>query len=66
MINNLNQGVVEKAVEDENEVMIKYLLDNGYIKDPNFKFTPGQFDFSYENEEEDSDDNMEESEEGTK
>ena len=67
IVNSSNQGIVEKAVEDENEIMIKFLLENGYVKDPNFKFTPGQFEFNYnEQDEEDSDEegdeNMDEEE----
>ena len=53
--NSSNQGIVEKAVEDENEIMIKFLLENGYVNDPNFKFTPGQFDFNYNEQDEEED-----------
>lgn len=66
-INNDEEDILKKSVEDENEVMIKYLLENGFVKDPHFKFTPGQFELKMteadefmieegENEDEDDDD----------
>lgn len=40
--NTAGHGIVQKAVEDDNEELINFLKDNGYITDPNFKYTPGQ------------------------
>ena len=37
--NNHSKGIFEKAVEDENEEFIEYLVNNGYCDDPNFKYT---------------------------
>jgi hypothetical protein len=69
-LNNDGLDILKKCVEDENEDMIKYLIENGFVNDPHFKFTPGQFelnlneseDFSIEEgdeEEEDDEDKME-------
>jgi hypothetical protein len=40
--NTEGKGIVEKAVEDDNEELIVWLKDNGYITDPNFSYTPGE------------------------
>lgn len=40
--NTEGKGIVEKAVEDDNEELITWLQANGYITDPNFKYVPGQ------------------------
>lgn len=40
--NTNGQGILQKAVEDDNEELINFLRENGYITDPNFKYTPGQ------------------------
>lgn len=40
--NAAGDGIVEKAVEEDNEELIVWLKDNGYITDPNFSYTPGQ------------------------
>lgn len=40
--NTEGHGIVDKAVEDDNEELINYLKENGYITDPNFTYTPGQ------------------------
>lgn len=40
--NSNGQGIVEKAVEEDNEELIEFLKNNGFITDPNFKYTPGQ------------------------
>ena len=45
--NSRDQGIAEKALEDENESLLIFLIENGYIKDPNLKFTPGQFELSF-------------------
>jgi hypothetical protein len=55
--------VIEKAVDDENEVMILFLMENGYVTDPNFKFTPGQFDLDVNYEEEIDDEDEDENDE---
>jgi hypothetical protein len=39
-INKQKQGILEKAVEDDNETLILHLQAKGYITDPNFKYTP--------------------------
>lgn len=57
------EGLLQKAVEDENEDLIKYLFDNGYINDPNFKYTPGMFELRFNNEELDGIEEGEEEEE---
>lgn len=40
--NNDGKGIVEKAVEEDAEDLIKYLLESGFITDPNFKYVPGE------------------------
>ena len=40
--NTAGRGILNKAVEDDNEELILYLQANGYITDPNFKYTPGE------------------------
>jgi ankyrin repeat protein len=37
VVNHEQQGIVEKAVEEENEVLLQYFITNNYIEDPNFK-----------------------------
>ncbi len=63
VINKDKQGILQKAVEDENEDLIMFLIQNGYVTDPNFKFTPGQFELSMVEESEGCD-TIEEEEEG--
>lgn len=40
--NTEGKGIVEKAVEDDAEDLIKYLMESGFITDPNFTYTPGE------------------------
>jgi len=40
--NTSGMGIVEKAVEEDAEDLINYLMANGYITDPNFKYVPGE------------------------
>lgn len=40
--NTGGMGIVEKAVEEDAEDLINYLMANGYITDPNFKYVPGE------------------------
>lgn len=40
--NKEGKGIVEKAVEDDNETLINWFKENGYITDPNFSYTPGE------------------------
>ena len=47
-----NPVIIEKNVEDENDRMLEYLFNNGYIKDPNFRLNP----IVEWNEEQDNDD----------
>jgi ankyrin repeat protein len=56
--NHAGDGILQKVFEDENEKMVMFLLENGYVNDPNFKFTPGQFELEFHDggEEEDGDD----------
>ena len=38
--NSEGKGIINKAVEDDNEVLINHLQARGFITDPNFKYTP--------------------------
>lgn len=40
--NTSGMGIVEKAVEEDAEDLINFLMANGYITDPNFKYVPGE------------------------
>ena len=40
--NTEGKGIVEKAVDDDNEALINWFKENGYITDPNFTYTPGE------------------------
>jgi ankyrin repeat protein len=40
--NTAGQSIIEKAVEEDNEELIVWLQQNGYITDPNFSYVPGQ------------------------
>lgn len=53
--NTANQGILEKVMEDENEVMLKFLVENGLLDDPDVKYTPGMFDFAFANENDEED-----------
>ena len=58
-MNYTSQGIVEKAVENDSEELIMYLLERGFITDPNFTYTPGgdeNGDDEEEDEEDDEDD----------
>jgi len=58
-VNYTSQGIVEKAVENDSEELIMYLLERGFITDPNFTYTPGgdeNGDDEEEDEEDDEDD----------
>ena len=54
-MNYTSQGIVEKAVENDSEELIMYLLERGFITDPNFTYTPGG-DENGDDDEEDDDD----------
>ena len=54
-MNYTSQGIVEKAVENDSEELIMYLLERGFITDPNFTYTPGG-DENGDDEEEDEED----------
>jgi hypothetical protein len=54
-VNYTSQGIVEKAVENDSEELIMYLLERGFITDPNFTYTPGG-DENGDDEEEDEED----------
>jgi hypothetical protein len=53
-VNYTSQGIVEKAVENDSEELIMYLLERGFITDPNFTYTPG----GDENGDEEDDDDV--------
>lgn len=53
-MNYTSQGIVEKAVENDSEELIMYLLERGFITDPNFTYTPG----GDENGDEEDDDDV--------
>ncbi len=53
-VNNAGDGILQKVFEDENEVMIMFLMENHYVNDPNFTFTPGQFELNFEDQDEGS------------
>eukprot|EP01032_Pedospumella_encystans_P014992 gene14992-17189_t len=40
--NSEGKGIVEKAVEEDAEELINYLVESGFITDPNFKYVPGE------------------------
>ena len=40
--NTEGKGIVEKAVEEDAEELINYLVESGLITDPNFKYVPGE------------------------
>lgn len=40
--NTEGRGILDKAVEDDNEELIVWLQQNGYVTDPDFKYVPGQ------------------------
>lgn len=50
-VNRNKEGLIQKAVEDENEDLIKYLFENNLINDPTFKYTPGMFELQLNHEE---------------
>ena len=57
-VNNLNQSIIHKAVEDDNEEFIAFLMKNGYVTDPNFHYTPtiGIVEEEENNDEDDNED----------
>jgi len=55
-VNYTSQGIVEKAVENDSEELIMYLLERGFITDPNFTYTPGGDENGDDEEEDDEDD----------
>ena len=55
-MNYTSQGIVEKAVENDSEELIMYLLERGFITDPNFTYTPGGDENGDDDEEEDEED----------
>lgn len=71
--NSSSHGIVEKVIDDENIDMLKFLLENGHIDDPNFPkdVDMSQFDFHFHQqamtrieEETDDEDDMEEEAKG--
>jgi len=62
-VNYTSQGIVEKAVENDSEELIMYLLERGFITDPNFTYTPGGDENGDDDEEEDEEEDDEEDEE---
>ena len=55
-MNYTSQGIVEKAVENDSEELIMYLLERGFITDPNFTYTPGGDENGDDDDEEDEED----------
>ena len=55
-MNYTSQGIVEKAVENDSEELIMYLLERGFITDTNFTYTPGGDENGDDDEEEDEED----------
>ena len=47
--NTIGEGILEKAIEDANEELIKFLIENGHVDNPHYKFTPGDISMSYDN-----------------
>jgi hypothetical protein len=50
-VNNAGDGILQKVFEEENETRILFLMENHYVNDPDFKFTPGQFELQFEEQE---------------
>ena len=46
-LNSAGEGILQKVYADENEKMVMFLMENHYVNDPNFKFTPGQFELQF-------------------
>ena len=57
-MNYTSQGIVEKAVENDSEELIMYLLERGFITDPNFTYTPGGDENGDDDEEEEDDEDV--------